>query len=380
MRWYPPSVGTRRTAFAISTVCAAAALAALALACGMSASDALSSTTAKPDSGTAPAPPPLDAGRVGLQSGVVLVHAASFPAFRVCFDGTSASPPLPTNELMPESNVVGVDVGSAVRLDAPSAPLGRAFLFPEDALRDLYPPGVATPPCSTLLGTAGIAKSAVAVPAVAADVSSGVHVLALTGCRGATYDLAATTARCGATWSPAEGNLELVHVALQPSSRPGDGALPVQALQLSVPLAARGRSIDLGFGPVDAGAPAPILTNIPAGVLYPTAPAPLAFDAEDAGTYAAMGLFVSLGAQADGGDAGPAELVLAQSLADVQRLSNPRILPQDWYGASSTYVIVLLGDPDPRLVDGGGTDPDVRRRPHLLAVPLQKLEEPDAGP
>ena len=85
-----------------------------------------------------------DAGAPLLSvNGVVLVHAASFPAFRICFEGTKEELPLPSTDVMPESNVVGVEVGTAVRLPplstAGARPLGRAFVFPELALRGLYP-------------------------------------------------------------------------------------------------------------------------------------------------------------------------------------------------------------------------------------------------
>jgi hypothetical protein len=76
-----------------------------------------------------------------------------------------------------------------------------------------------------------------------------------------------------------------------------------------------------------------------------------------------------------GADAGPREVLVRQSLADIQKLSSPRSLPADWFSVTSSYVLLSVGDPDPRLGDGG-PDSDPRHALHLLAIPLAT---PDAG-
>ncbi len=78
--------------------------------------------TMTPAADAAPAPPALESPPRG--SSVVLVNATtSFPAFRMCPSASatdlfsrSAAPPVPT-ALMPKSNLAGVDVNGAVRVD-----------------------------------------------------------------------------------------------------------------------------------------------------------------------------------------------------------------------------------------------------------------------
>src|SRR5262245_40618969 len=47
-------------------------------------------------------------------TGVLLVHAAGFPSFRLCFEHFPDQAPQPDENVMPEANVVGVEVGSLV--------------------------------------------------------------------------------------------------------------------------------------------------------------------------------------------------------------------------------------------------------------------------
>ena len=316
---------------------------------------------------------------------LVLVHAASFPAFRVCFEGAASDLPQPSVDLMPDSNVVGVDVGTAVRLAARPEMLGHAYVFPEAVLRPLYPTfgGASGPSCALLLQNGSISKSAVDVGVVTADVSSGVHALVLTGCRAASIDPVASKNRCGAGRNAATGNLSLTAYA-----RLGETRLPVQLVQLSPALEMRaaGRALGLAFGALDGGAagaiPAPFVEGaVPFGVAVPNPPAVLDYAAADLGSYATSGIFVTLGGAVDdagmptGGDAGARETLVVQSLADIQKRSSPRSLPPDWFAAASSYVVLSVGDTDPRLSDGGRDD-DPRRALHLLAVPLAT---PDAG-
>jgi len=322
---------------------------------------------------------------------LVLVHAAAFPAFRMCFEGASNDLPQPSVDLMPDSNVVGVDVGTAVRLAARPEKLGRAFVFPEAVLRPLYPAfGGAGPSCAQLLGNAAIAASAVDVGTITADVSTGVHALVLSGCRQSSIDPLASKARCGADWTAATGNLTVRTLSLMAYARNGDTSLPVQLVQLSPALqgVADGRALGLAFGPLEGGAPgtpggpAPFVEGaVPFGEAVPNPPATLDYTATDLASYATSGMFVTLGGPVDdagmplNGDAGTREIVIAQSLAEIQKRSSSRSLPADWFSVASSYVVLSVGDTDPRLGDGGHDD-DPRRALHLLAVPLAT---PDAG-
>src|SRR5688572_20747864 len=63
-------------------------------------------------------PPPSDAGQgAPTGSGVVVVHSAAFPSFRLCFSNHLGLRPQPDSTVMPEANLVGVEVGSAVRIN-----------------------------------------------------------------------------------------------------------------------------------------------------------------------------------------------------------------------------------------------------------------------
>jgi hypothetical protein len=330
------------------------------------------------DAGASPPP---------FESGVFFVHAAAFPAFRVCFSGSPDELPMPSRDVMPEANVAGVDVGSIVRLDPIGGPLGHALLFEESALRVFYPTATgAGPTCAELLGASNPPPS-IDLGELDVDVRSGVHVLALTGCRSASDDPVASKARCGASWDAAKGNLAFVHTEIPVQGGRGDDQhLPVQVLQLSSALEglAGDRAIGVAFGELTPdGGPAaePFVDDVPFGSPAPSAPAVLPFDGLDTAAYASRGFLLTLGAPGSAGggggdaaapDAGARELVLAQSLADVQRLSDPSFIPSAWYAAGSSYVLLLVGDPAPALADGG-PDTDSRRALHFLSVPLADL-------
>jgi hypothetical protein len=375
-----------------AVVAASLALLAAGMACG-SADFASGGSNPSSDGGAsrdagASFPPASDAGVAPIPvDAVVLVHGAQFPPFRLCFEGALNEQPTPSAELMPSSNVVGLDVGSAVVLPPKRGRLGKAFLFEESKLRAFYPPGKTGPSCDALLGASSPAQGKL-VGDLQDDLSSGVHLVVLTGCRSLAEDIAATPARCGKDWLPTAGNLALRTVAIQAFARPAPSSLPVQALLASTAIegAAAGRAIGLSFGGIadgggdDAGAiGAPFVDRLALFVPAPSLPYPITYDPSDTAAYASRGFAMSYGAPvdggADGGDAGPRETVLTQSLADVQRFSEPNAVPDDWYAVGASYVLLVVGDPDPRLADGGA-DPDPRHTAHLLAIPLSA---PDAG-
>ena len=75
-------------------------------------------------------------------------------------------------------------------------------------------------------------------------------------------------------------------------------------------------------------------------------------------------------------------MVLDQTLEQVQAISAPRELPTTYFGIASNYALLLLGDPAPRLFDGGA-DTDGRRALHLVAIPVIDPKADagaDAGP
>lgn len=362
---------------------AVAACSALDASSLESSVDGGSSGDARANDG-ATAEPFADAGAFLEANAIVLVHAAAFPAFRVCFDGALDELPQPSKDLMPESNVVGVDVGTAVRLPARGGMLGTAYVFPEAKIRTLYPAGVG-PTCGELLNATGIKENAIAVGEVTASLDRGVHALVLQGCRPTSADPIASKARCGDDWTAAAGNLRLRTLSLMAYPRSGDARLSVQLVQLSPALQglSTGRALGLAYGPLDAGNPMPFVEGaVPFGEAVPNPPAALDYAAADLGAYGTNGVFVTLGGALDdggspvdaGGDAAR-DVVFAQSLADIQKRSSPRSLPLDWFSFAASYALLSVGDTDPRLGDGGPDD-DPRRALHLLAIPLAT---PDAG-
>src|SRR5262245_52160965 len=55
-------------------------------------------------------------------NGIVIVHAATFGAFRLCFQSAGSRQPIPSSDLLPESNLPGVEVGSVVRIPSLTVP------------------------------------------------------------------------------------------------------------------------------------------------------------------------------------------------------------------------------------------------------------------
>jgi len=359
---------TATLAFALASACGSAADSAVGTPSsldGGSNGDAASTTA---DGGGVPGEDLVPA------NGLVLVHAAAFPPFRICFEGTPDERPAPASDVMPDSNVVGVDVGAAVRLEPPrTATLGRAFVFAEPKIRALYPAfgGNKGPTCKQLLQSGA---DAVSVGNVDADLTRGVNLLVLRGCGPAIDEPSASIARCGPTWSPATGNLAVDMVPVKAYARRSPTQLRVQVVQLSRDLEvhAGSRALGLAFGALDGGAPAPFVEGAaPLGTPVPDPPALLDYGDTDVAEYATSGLFVTLGPDLDAGSSDAAaarDVVLAQSLADIQRRSSPRALPPEWFAQASSYVVLSIGELEPTAGDGGASDP--RRALHLLAVPL----------
>jgi hypothetical protein len=365
-------------------IAAAGAMALVASACS---DDAGASLRIGSDSGPSDGPAPsADAGAVTISvNGVFLVHAASFPGFRLCFEANDQAVPTPNADLMPNSNVVGVDIGTAVRIE-PLTKSGRVFAFPEPSIRTLYNSAGVGPTCKALLGSSSqVAKDAIEVAQLDEDLSRGVHLLVLTGCRPQAKDPIATVARCGSTWTPSAGNLTLKHVALGAYKRSSTRKLPVQVVQLSTPLASatQNQSLGLAFGDLDAAAPAPLISgDLDLATAFPNTPAEYDYDPDDTAAYGAKGFFLVAPNATDGGadagdDAGTVfTVLLAQSLAEIQSLSAPRSLPDDWYSAGSSYVLLVLGETGGGRDAGPDASADPRRELHFLAVPLAA---PDAG-
>ncbi len=372
-------------------IAALIAVSGLVYACGsMSSAAGFDSNTRDPNGGASDAgtgtpglnpsqvPPPVD-------NAVILVHAAKSQSFRLCFMNELDGRPQPDSQVMPEANVVGVEVGSAVRLGPLKSSPGEVFLFDEPLIRAVYPQfggAGAGPTCRNLLSSSNpLSKIAVSLGTIDTDLSHGVHLLVVRGCPANGPIQKFSVAECGASWDPAKGNLGITELELSGAVRPTNGTLPAQVVNLSQPLegARAGRDVVISFGDlVTAGAKLETVTSNPPlfGGAAPNQPAELAYPAADLGTYATSGFRVQLVPNGDGGAPAPTT-VLDQSLVAIQVLSSPRDVPPSYYAAASNYALLMLGDPNAKLGDGGA-DSDERRQLHFLAVAVIETK-PDAG-
>lgn len=320
---------------------------------------------------------PLDGTATALgptERGVILVHAATFPSFRLCFENEPNTLPQPDATVMPEANVVGAEVGSAVRLPPRQGVPGRVFLFEEALIRPLYAAfggtGSEEWTCGKLLGSPTRSADAILLGSLDAPLSEGVHLLVVHGCPKSTAVRTYTAAECGAGYS-GQSTLTISDTVLQGTARASD-ELPVQVVHLSQALetSRQGKTLSVSFGKL--GGAMKVVATDPPLFGQPAAPERLAYAPDATAEYATTGFRVAYGSGADAG----ALFSVEQSLARVQKLSSPRDLPQNYYAQASNYVLLMLGDPAPKLADGG-VDDDERRGLHLLAVPV--IEPRDAG-
>ncbi len=309
---------------------------------------------------------------------VILVHAAKSQAFRLCFQSELDRQPQPDSELMPEANVVGVEVGGAVRLRPLRGAPGNVILFDEPTIRGSYPSfggARAGPSCQDLINGA-LGGDAQVLGKIDTNLSTGVHLLVVTGCPVDSAIRTFTAAECGAGWIPGtlakggKANLAVKEISLTGTGRPSDnGFLPAQIVNLSQPLesARAGRDLVVSFGPLaePSTAHVPVATNPKLfGGAEPSTPVPLSYPQNDTTVYGTSGFRVMFATGT--GDAAADVKLLDESLADVQKSSSPRDIPPSYYATASNYALLLLGDPNSK-VDGGT---DERLALHLLAIPV----------
>ncbi len=364
-------------------VAAAAAVFAVGTACSMS-----SESTSLADGRNGPSapagegndPPPLGDSSAGAPtaSGVVVVHAAAFPAFRLCFENSLDLVPQPDSKVMPQANVVGVEVGSVVRLDPLQAP-GKIYVMNERAVRRV--PGV---PCRELVGDGPTSffRNNDYHEANSIDTPLGqgrVQVLALTGCGSQAFltSVGATSSACGPTWDTTSGNLMLNVIDLPTSAQSATAAtIPVQLVNLAPAVQAQlgTAKLEVTFG--ELANPGTLPTPVASGtaLLDSSDQVTLNVDQTNEQIYGTHGFRI----EAREGD-GSTKFSFSQSLASVQDLSSPTDVPSSYYRVASNYALLLTGDPSvPATIDGGAANPD-RRRVQLLAVPVLDPAALDAG-
>lgn len=306
-----------------------------------------------------------------VSNGVILVHAASTSSFRLCFKNFVQNKPTPEAALMPEANVVGVERGAAARIPPIKGSPGEVFLYDEQLIRHLYVNG-GGPTCETLI-TTGTASTSIG--RVDEDLSTGVHLLIVTGCPKNDPLQTFSKAQCGDDWTDTKGNLHAKVVSLAPSTRRDKKILPAQVLHLSRDLesARGGRVLKVTFGDLLTGnhksSATPEINGAPVPIVEPPT-----IDDSNPGVYKDLGFRVVV---ENGGTSGQT-IYAQQSMADVQLLSAPREVPSTYYSVGSNYVFLLLGETAPKYYDGGA-DPDPNRNIHLLAVPVIDPADEDAG-
>lgn len=327
-----------------------------------------------------------DNGLVPVDNAVILVHAAKSQSFRLCFEKEADRRPQPDSDVMPQANVVGVEVGAAVRLGPLRGAPGMVYLFEEPLIRAFYPAfgGAGQgPTCKNLLENSNLQKLAQPLGTITTDLSHGVHLVVVRGCPSDSPLQKHTASECGDGWTAATGNLSVTDITLSGAKRPSPGILPAQVVNLSQPLeGSRGaRPLLIGFGDlVTPGASQAAVALNPQvfGSAQPPQPASLGYDSADTAIYATVGFRVSLEPLSGAGPDGGTTTLLAESLARIQKLSSPRDVPPSYYAAASNYALLLLGDPNAKLADGGA-DMDDRRNLHFLAVPVIEPKSDNDG-
>lgn len=325
-------------------------------------------------------------------SGLLLVHAAGFPSFRLCFQNYLDLPPQPDSTIMPEANVVGVEIGSLVRVAPLKAP-GTVYVIQEKRIRQAVGQTGAVP-CRTLIAAKGTSDYS---DIESLDVDIDYHVanaidrplgeeqvslLAISGCGNQPIlnSLGLPSSSCGSDFDSVKGNLKAKVIDLKATSKKADDStLPVQLFQMSQPLAdfnANGATVAVTFGDLrsDAGA---LGQSVTTGKMFEGGgQTDLALNQTESAVYGAWGFRVTAMTS------GTTFFTLDQSLAAVQELSSPRELPTTYYRAASNYALLLLGDPThtSKLSDGGANPLyNPRQAVHMLAVPVIDPSQVDAG-
>lgn len=307
--------------------------------------------------------------------GIILVHAGASPSFRLCFSGNPEMLPQPDATVMPAANVVGVEVGSAVRIAPLKNPPGKVTMYSVSLIKGLYANGN-KPTCADLATQLGsdIGLNLGEIKAQE-DLSRGLHILAVTGCPQNNGTIDRTAAQCGPDFTGTKSNYAIRHIEIPPDI--GSKTFAARVMNLSRPAeSARGNgTLDVAFSApgddagVDAGDGGSGDTKVATGVAYlepPKSAVPLKVTSANEAYYASAKFKVTTGNTT----------LLDQSLADVQKLSQPDEVPSTYFAHASSYLMMLVGDPAPKLANGDA-DPDPLRNLHFLAIPVVDPASPE---
>jgi hypothetical protein len=330
------------------------------------------------NAGTSQPPPGLPSA-----NGIVLAHAATFPTMRLCFGAHMEMRPQPDTEVMPGSNVVGIEIGNVARLP-PLDAVGDIYVIDERRVRS-GPNTTGARTCSQLLtGTTPELRERFDYHKIEGFTGAlgqdKVEVLAVSGCGQQLFvqDVGGQIADCGPQYDTSEGNLKAQRIALDRTGQATDTKLPALVVNLS-PLidAVKGPTgtVEVSYG--DLQQPGQVFATNPP-LFGRSQQALLNVDQTQSATYGTHGFKVFVD---DKSGPGPRE-VIRNSLAVVQEVSSPGDVPSSYYRVASNYALLLLGDPRhiPVFYDGGpNAQFDPRKGVHIIAVPVLDPERADAG-
>ena len=345
-------------AIAVALVVAEALLGACSAVGSNAGTEGFSDAGAGGDTGSGGGDATTDAsGEAGFDTGTaidgatapttaLLVQASpSLPDVRLCWaTGGVKAPvlPFPADGHMPGSNYPGVPLGGVAAMADAAALVGTGVtLYAVDAenLARLEQGQASPSTCDELICGQGSNQMPPCLRynldywPVLTIASGGVrgardNVVALAGCLPAALDPNASTALCGATWTPVDGNLHADVVQL--SKSPAGQAMAVQAAQLSPSLAiveGDGGSALVSFGAQDAAGAIPVATLSGEGDLGVQTVVSLEGGLP---AYGQLGFAVDVA----GADGGPGHAWM--SLAESQQLVDPTVDPTQFFGQHRT--------------------------------------------
>jgi hypothetical protein len=316
-----------------------------------------------------------DGGATANATGVVFVHAAAFPAFRVCFENFMDLHPQPDAKTLPNANVVGVELGGTVRLGPIAKAPGKVYVI--DRKRAAANPGDPDDKsCDDVLRSLDEGLEYVVAGSIDRPVGvDRVEAIVFGGCASISQLslLGIPSADCGPAYdndqAKTHGNMSTTLLTLPTTNTSTAKTLPVQITNVSpllTSLVPQGEKIGVSFGDLGDAGDGGLLQAVAADLpLYDaSAPVTLNLDQQNQATFGTNGFRIAVGTSA---------FKLDETLADIQQLSRPEANPTTYFVTPSNYAFFLLGDPRiARTFDDGGANPnfDARRAMHLLAVPV----------
>jgi hypothetical protein len=371
------------TRVAIAAACFGGALATTG-ACGSMAENAAGSSG---DGGTEEAGDGSSVGDSGMSDGgitpsvILAVHGSpDLFDFRIClaespspsasdarFDSDVAPWPYDGAHPMPMSNYAGVPVGGGAALPREIVPNGGAYIVPYviDA-HQLAMSGAPTAACAQRVGPACTPGSGSCLktsdyvqlaPISVRDIAGpGAKILAVVGCvnNGASA--------CDATQN---GTLRARVIALAPSQRLSIDQLGVQLAHAAPAIGPMTATLDAVVGGTGTFLVTQFESAPPNGAIVgrPMGQSSLAWGSQGVTIVA--------------GDAG-----VRMSLADIQRVVDPSVLPSTLFQDGVGYAFVVVGDPaaqNPLYTDGGLNARYDGKALHVIALPTIASTLGDGG-